>query len=186
MSVWIFQSPFTAGEEKHLAEHLELPLPFGDLPDLTGVDSEATMRRLLGALAPDSPPETIVRRAETTWQLYSNLAADDLIVVPLAEGKLVALAEITSRYHYHVEDGKDAHSVGIRWLETSIPRRRLSALARKLEGAVPMQLVEHADERKLVYALLKRSYNRFTKGRWVIGGLVILCEAAWLLQMLRH
>ncbi len=182
MSVWIFKSPFTAEEEKNLAQHTRLPLPFDGLPDLSGVDSAEKMRRVLIAIHPDAPPETLARQTDMYWGRFGELALGDLILLPLSNRK-IALAEVTTRYIYAVEDGNDVHHTEVQWLEFAIPRRKLHTLRPSLDSSVPMQLIEHAQSRKPVYALLKRPYNRFVKFQWLCGGIFILAELLYVVKM---
>ncbi len=182
MSVWIFKSPFTAEEEQNLAQHTRLPLPFNGLPDLSGIDSEEKMRRLMMAMHLDAPPETIVRQADMYWGRFGELALGDLILLPLSNRK-IALAEVTTRYVYAVEDGNDVHYTEVHWLEFAIPRRKLHTLRTSLDSNVPMQLIEHAQARKPVYALLKRPYNRFVKFQVICSGLFILAELLYVVKM---
>ncbi|MDX2073739.1 MAG: hypothetical protein SFX19_05165 [Alphaproteobacteria bacterium] len=184
MSVWVLQSPFTAEEEKHLAQMEELPLPFDDLPDLSGVRNEESMRWLLEKLRPDAPPETIVRRADVYWARYGRLAAADLLVIPLSNKK-IALAEVVTPYHYRVELGKDSHYATVKWMETSLAQRKLGALSLLLANPSPMQMVETVDGRKAVYLLLKRSYNRFAKWRWLLALLFAMQVTLMLVNMLK-
>lgn len=183
MSIWIFKSPFTAEAEQSLAQQMRLPLPFAGLPDLSGVDSEEKMRRLLMAINPDAPPESIVRQADVHWGRFGELAHGDLILLPLANQK-TALAEVTTRYVYSVDDGKDMHHTEVHWLETAIPRRKLHSLRLMLNNPTAMQLIEDAPTRKPVYALLKRPYNRFAKFQWLLGGIFIFAEVLYVIRML--
>lgn len=183
MSVWILNPAFTESEEATFIEHSELPLPFAGLPDLSGVESEFAMRALIAAVHPELPPESINRRAEIAWRNYHELALEDLVLVPYAQGRLAALAEVTERYRYYVQDGVDRHSASIRWLNTHIPRKKLAALSLLLANPVPMQLVDNGDQRKHVYRLLDRPYNRFVKWQWLLGVAIVAQVAVMLMGM---
>ena len=133
------------------------------------------------ALHPDAPPETIIRQADIHWSRYNQLAAGDLIVLPLADKKF-ALGEIVTPYHYRVERGGDAHYATIRWLETSIPYRKLSGLAPLIAKGSPMYLIEQADNRKLVYRLCDHPSNRFSKIRWIGVALIVISEVLYIVK----
>lgn len=178
MSVWILHTAFSP-------ELTQLPLPFAGLPDLKGVDSEFAMRHLLVALNPDMAPETAARMAEVHWRNFSEMMADDMILVPKPDNS-VALAEVVVPYRYEVRDGEDTHSVEIRWVKTDIPKRRLSQLSAMLRDPATLQLVPHADQRKQVYGLLPRPYNRFRKVQWLMVAITIVAEGMWLLGMIKH
>lgn len=179
MSVWILKSPFSAEEEKHLAAHTKLALPFEGLPDLSRVNSEETMRLLLVSRTPDAAPETIARQADMHWKRLSQLALGDLMVLPLSYGK-IALAEVIKRYGY---DG--SHYAEVHWLEMAIPRRKLAALGGLLRNVNGMQLLENSDARKAIYALLRRPYNRFAKWRWLLGVVILMQAIVMLVGMLK-
>lgn len=171
MSVWVYNNPeIKAGQA-------ELKLPFDGFPDLTGIGNEMAMRRLVAAVYADLPPETVVRQAEVTWRNL-QLSLGDLLVVPM--GDTVSLAEVVRPYRYHVENGEDVHSAEIKWLETGISPRKLSGIAHLFGASSMLQPVEHMEQRKQVYALLKRSYNRFMKWRWLLG----IAVAAQMITML--
>ena len=72
-----------------------LPLPYTGLPELKAIRNEADMRKLLSALSPDAPLETINRQAEIHWRNLSELRTEDVMLLPLPGGKQVALAQVT-------------------------------------------------------------------------------------------
>lgn len=182
MSVWVLKPE--GGWDSNSQEQSWLPLPFRGIPDLSGVGSEAGMRNLLTLVYPDWPPERVMRQAETYWRNVSQLARGDFIVVPMVGGEC-ALGEVVTRYRYRVEEGKDVHEVEVKWQERDISARRLSMLQAMLSNGIAMQLVEHADARKQVYGLLKRSYNRFVGWRWLAGVLIVMQIIVMLAGMMR-
>jgi hypothetical protein len=178
MSVWLFKAPLSDPPQTELA------LPFSGLPDLSGVTSEGAMRKLLALVDPAAPPETITRQAETHWRNFSGLAVGDLLVVPT--GANFALAEIIKPYYYDVDAGADLHKAAVKWLESDIPARKLSGLSGLADNGAVLQPVPHADQRKQVYILLKRSYNRFAKWRWILCIVVVMQVITMLIGMTKR
>ena len=177
MTIWIIRQP-----NAPTTATKELRLPFAGLPDLSGVRSEADMRRLLQTLSPDTPPETIVRQAEVHWRNVSELMAHDVVLVPLANKAGYAIGEITAPYAYRVENGEDVHSANIRWLDMHVPRRKLTMVK---DEAVAMQKIESPEARKQIFALTPHPTNRFAKWRWLIVLMFILQAVVMLIPILR-
>lgn len=174
MSVWIYQTGFNAQEDADLSSHLHLPLPFDALPDLTHVRNQSDMQALLKRLHPDWPPETLHRQTTHYVNLRSQLAEEDILVVPRADKKHVALAEVLTPYSHETEGKTDRHYVQVHWQKMHVPIRKIRQLRKVLKAVDPLTLVNHADERKQVYQQLNRPYNRFAKFIWILGVLITL------------
>ncbi len=170
MTIWILYQSLTPEEEVHIGERDALTLPFGDLPDLSLINSPAELRHLLQALHPDDPPETVARKTERLWKLYAGLQVEDIMVVPLKSRKEVALAEVTQRYRYEVgAEGTDVHQVEVKWYGKRI---RLSALGKHKElfdeRGEKMREVTDPEARVAIRDRLPHSYNRFAKWKWLL------------------
>lgn len=181
MSVWVagMASPEAVWELE------ELPLPFAGYPDLSGVGSEQEMQRLVALLHPDKPPESIIREAEKAWRIFSALAVEDLVLVPSYDTRMASLAQVVQSYRYREEGGEDMHSASVRWLKHHIPFRKINMLSNVLVQRYSMIQVEHPDQRKQIYHLLDRPYNRFAKWRWILGVAIAMQVIVMLIGTLR-
>lgn len=176
----------TQAQENALTQHGALPLPYGDMPELTGVTSAADMRRLLTSLNPDAPPETIQRQVDRHWNIFGQLAIEDIIVVPYAHSNDASLAQVVKPYAYRTEGGDDIHVVEVQWVKTNIPRRKFGIANRIIKQANGLQLVEHMDDRKLIYRQLDRPYNRFASWLWLLKLIIGMNILVMLLRMIQN
>ena len=116
------------------------------------------------------PPETLVRRADKFWPVYTSLHLDDLIVLPLHAGQQVALAKVTGKYEYAVgENGSDVHRVSVEFYPEVVPFSKFKKheeLLVKAEGRITE--VTDKTTRLLIREQLPHSYNRFVKFKWLL------------------
>lgn len=176
MSIWV--ATYTGD-----ISDTHLPLPFAGLPELRGVGSEHAMRELLTRLNPAMPPETIMRQAEIHWKRYSQLAKEDLILAVMP-GR-IALAQVDTPYMHRVEDGEDVHEMEVSWLKNNISKPNLHGLQPLIRSNSPLQLIEHAEQRKQIYALLDKPHNRFVKWQWLLGIIIGMKMIAFLIMSLK-
>lgn len=187
MTIWILKAVHTPDEEADIVQRAELALPLGEVPDLSGVSSIAGLRRLLAAMQPDEPPETIAGRADRIWPLYHGVAMEDIIAVPLAGAREFVLAEVVGRYRYRVgESGEDMHLVPVKWHGKRVPFRALSRYPELLApDRPPMFEVENPKARILIRDRLPHAYNRFAKWKWLLA-LFFLMGLVRLFERLLH
>ncbi|MDE3036893.1 MAG: hypothetical protein KGJ21_00345 [Pseudomonadota bacterium] len=171
MTIWILRQAITPDEEAHVAGRVHLVLPFGEAPDLSGISDLAALRRLLQALHPEDPPETITRRAERIWPLYNGMAIEDIIAVPLPSRRELALAEVTGRYHYQVgAGGADVHLVPVKWHDKRVSYGALRRYPELLAPErPPMFEVGSPKARVLIRDRLPHCYNRFARWKWLLA-----------------
>src|SRR5688572_22863258 len=110
MTIWVLHLKLTPKEEESIAARTHLPLPFEHMPDLTMVTSQGKCRQLLQTLHSDEPPESMTRRLDRVWGIYSRIAREDIIAVALPSRGEVALAEVIGDYQYQLGGvGSDVH-----------------------------------------------------------------------------
>ena len=126
MSVWVLHQPVGAEEEAQITQRLMLMMPWQGIPNLGGIHQQPELRKLIAQMMPDAPPETITLRTQVVWKGFSELQKEDIIAVPLPQGKRLALAEITGVYHYQPASvGKAAtHSYPVKWFSKTAPLSR--------------------------------------------------------------
>jgi len=188
MSIWVLQQSLTAEEEAHIFQKKHLHLPFDGLPDLSQVSSPAHAMQLLRVLYPDEPPESLTRRQDRFWNLFSAIQMEDIIVVPLKLSRQLVLAEVTGRYQYNVGDkGSDIHLIPVKWYEKRIPASKF----RKhkdifLNSGEPMHELTVKETRIAVLDHLPHKYNRFAKWKWLLVIFMVMGFMHLLLPMLRR
>lgn len=180
MTMWVLQDEENVGREY-------IRLPFRDIPDLSQTASAADVRRMLMALHPDAPPETIASLLERSWKFYQEIAPEDMVVVPMESRKALAIACITGPYRYDVaEDGSDAHLFPVKWENKTIPFSALRNHKSFLEEMSPLYEITDVETRKFIHARLPKPYNRFVAIKWIVGLLLGLQAISFLLQMLKN
>ncbi|MFO0389614.1 MAG: hypothetical protein ACK502_07860 [Alphaproteobacteria bacterium] len=185
MTVWIMHMPMKEQEENALMQLTELPLPFGDLPDLSTVNNGREFKRLISLLQVDTPPETIERLHDKIWTILSELQPEDIIVLPLQHKRVVAVAEISGRYSYAKDEGSKAHRIAVKWHEKTIPFIRFR-LHKSLIESKEWSIAELKDQsaRAIIQLRLPYKYNRFAKVKW-IASVFILWQALQMLLRLK-
>lgn len=170
MTIWILKQTLTGDEEARIAERTRLTLPLGEVPDLSGISDVASLSRLLQVLHPEDPPETIARRADRIWPLYHGTTKEDIIAVPLASRRELALAEITGPYEYQVgAGGEDIHLVSVKWHDKRVPYGALRRYPELFAAEQPpMFEVENPKARTIIRDRLPHRYNRFAKWKWLL------------------
>jgi predicted Mrr-cat superfamily restriction endonuclease len=184
MSVWILQQLLSPKEEVAIEQRARLLLPFDGVPDLSFVASAGELAKMLSALHPDLPIETLARRAERHWELFQGLQPDDLVAVPLHARKEIVLAKISGRYGYEVgAGGEDLHSIGVEWYNVRIPLVRMGKHKPLFEN-YRERLIEviDVDARNSLRKWLPHSYNRFARWKWLLVLLFALQIISMLLQ----
>lgn len=165
MTVWILQQQLMADEEERIAERQHLPLPFGDMSDLSRMANQGECRKLLRVQHPDEPPESIALKADRVWKIYEALHVDDIIAVPLKNRGEMALAKMSG--HYRFADG--VHQIPISWYPERVAFSKLSR-HRELfaHGGGMMFEVTSPEARIALRDKLPHSYNRFAKWKWLL------------------
>ncbi len=185
MTIWALKQTLTPAQEDRIAERTHVLLPFDHVPDLSNVNHIGEFRQLLQTLNPDMPPETIARLAEPAWHQVSNIAPEDIIAVPLASRKEVAIAEVTGRYQYQVGPGGiDMHMIPVKWHAKRVPLARL----KKFTAFDPaskdrMSEVEDPEARVVIRDRLPHRYNRFAGLKWILAILIAIRMIVYFIQM---
>ena len=169
-----------------LTQRGELELPYGDLPDLTAIHSESSMQQLLARFKPDAPPETLRREADNYWKILGAMEKEDIFVIPYAGRRHVALAQIIRPYLYRTEDGRDIHTAEIQWLNPKISRMKLGSANHAINAAQGLRLMEHAEDRRPVFRLLDRPFNRFRKMMWLLKLIIALNMIMLAIRMVKN
>ena len=176
MTIWILHQKMTAQEEAQITEQTILQLPFNELPDLSDLLNKNEAQQMIKTLFPHEPPESINRRCDFMWNIFSQLHPEDIIVIPLPMAQEIVLAEITGTYKHQVgSHGEDIHCVPVKFYPK---RTKLNAFRKHKEifdaGADHMVEVTNMQARIAIRDQLPHSYNRFVKYKWLIGFFMLL------------
>lgn len=176
MTIWILTQALSAEEEQAILSKSRLCLPFEGLPDLSTLSSPWQCRDLLQRLEPDAPPEAIQLKLDRLWGQFTAIAVEDIVVVPLPIQKKAAIARITGRYQYEVDDrGNDKHLLAISWYPKLFSFHAFGRFNQPIvKPAYPLTEVSDKDLRDQINSKLPHSYNRFARWKWVIMVVVII------------
>ena len=181
MSVWLYHLPLSVAHEEQITSQNELPLPFDNIPELTGLSMHKDCCAMLKLLHPELPPETVNREADRLWNIYTGMQAEDVVVVPLLVSQKVALARIESGYHYKVgSEGEDRHLIGVSW-PMVIPLRNFGKHKALFTGGSGLREITNREEKQAILDKLPTHANRFAKLKWLAGALIALRVASYLL-----
>lgn len=175
MTVWVLHQQLTPQQEADIRQSPEVRLPFDALPDLSMVSGENDLKRLLQSLYPEDPPETLTRRVDKYWKIFSELHPEDVLAVPLSSRKEALVAEVTGPYRYYMDsDNSDVHVVPVKWHERTIPRHGLMKLKELFEySGERMFEVTNKEARTVIRDCLPYKYNRFVKMKWVLAAFFV-------------
>jgi predicted Mrr-cat superfamily restriction endonuclease len=188
MTVWLLYQSLKPEEEVKLRQQPYVALPLADVPDLSRVMNLADCRRLLQAIHPDAPPETINRLADRVWKYYSEVHPGDIIAVLLRSREEIALAEVTGKYEYRMgENREDIHTMPVKWHEKTAPMRVLKKLKLSSdEQGSRLVEITHRDGKIALMDHLPYKYNRFSKWKWVIAILVGIHAVSFIIHLIKR
>jgi len=162
MTMWVLHPNLSPDEESNIGERKYLPLPFGELPDLSGVNSPAQARQVIRNLYPDAPPESHTRQFDRFWPVFNGLQTGDIIVVPLKNE--IAVAEVAGHYGY-----EDGHRIPVTWYPVRVPLRKLGKHRDTFaEGGIKMFEITDLETKNFVRGWLSKSYRKFGWVKWLI------------------
>ena len=170
MTVWMLHLPLSSADEESIRQRAFLPLPFGNVPDLTLIGSSFEFRRMMASLNMELPPEALDRMQDKIWKILSELQPEDIIAVPLTHKRAVALAEVSGKYTYSKDAGdNNAHQIPVTWQEKLIPLGKFRLHKPLIENTGNAILeVSDPSARAIIQSSLKRSYNRFAGLKWIV------------------
>jgi len=188
MSVWILHQKLSAETESGLLQTSHVQLPFDDVPDLSYVSNQWQCKNLLHSLHPEKPPEAIALMVDRIWQIFSNIAIDDTVAMPLPHSKMVAIARISGRYEYNVgSEGDDRHSIPVEWYPKLASFSSFGKFKQMfLDTGSPMREVTDKESRVKILEKLPHKYNRFAKWKWIALILVTLQGLSFIIAMLKQ
>ncbi len=169
MTIWILHMPLAESQEGDFTKYDSLPLPFGDVPDLSNVSNSSAFRHLVAALHPDMPPESLERIHNRVWKIFSELHPEDIIAVPLTHKRVVLLAEVSGKYRYDSAADTSPHRIPVKWQEKTLSFVRFRLHKNLLESSGwSMAEVSDQSARAIIQSSLPRRYNRFAGFKWIV------------------
>lgn len=125
MAVWLVRAG-SRGEREDLAlENNIAVIGWGELGDLSDIDSREALLARLQATYPDAKPKTLQNWASQIWPFVSGMQPGDLVALPLKQRPAVAFGEVTGGYQYRPDLPPDARQTRqVRWIKET-PRTAL-------------------------------------------------------------
>ena len=183
MTVWVLQQNLSPEEEARIEEHVDVVLPFAHFPSLHGYQHPHELRRVIGNLYPDLPPESVNNCAENMWHLY-QIAPEDIVAVPLKARGEVALAMVSGRYAYELTaEGGGRHSVPVVW-QARVSKQKFGKHYAMIfeQSSAPMFEISNAEDRTIIRNWLPNKYNRFARFKWLLVAFLIFEAIVFAMQ----
>lgn len=176
MEIWVMHPLLPEGGEERLLETDHLAIDWPGLPNLEMAQTMQQLKHQLSALAPDDPPETIMRRAERIWKFLREAVEEDVIAVPLPGQKSVVFAQITGPYFCRRQgNGTLVHARPVKWFPKAVPLRAFYRHKHVFErSASDFFAVAGRDAKNFIRGKLPFRYNRFAKWKWIILAVISL------------
>lgn len=170
MGYWILRTNLTPEQEAQLLTAKKIVM-FGDgLPDLTMVSGHNELRKMLVALYPEWPPETLRARTDYNWDFLHSILPEDVVGQLLPSRKQVAFGRITGPYHYDTSSVPGLpHTRPVEWVKDPVPLEDLKDVVIESGSntlyAVYLQSQSHIIDKSL--SIIQRG-KRYQVARWLM------------------
>lgn len=123
MTVWVARAGKYGQRENQALEEGRAYIGWGELGDLSGVNSKDDIQRLLEDAYPDKKAGTVRNHAGQLYNFLKSFELGDLFALPLKTRPAIAFGKVAGRYEYIPENPEEArHSRRIEWIGEPIPR----------------------------------------------------------------
>lgn len=122
MTLWLVRAG-SRGEMEDLALDKGMAvIGWGELGDLTRLNSRDEIMALLQRTFPDTKPASIYTYARELWYFSHVISAGDIVVLPLKKRSAIVIGRVTGPYAYRPDLPADArHTVPVDWIK-ELPR----------------------------------------------------------------
>ena len=118
MAVWLVRAGKYGEDEKNALDKNMVIIGWQELPDLSGISSNAELRKILEKCYPNMPKKAIITHAAQIWTFIHNIKKDDLVILPLKTMSSIAIGQVTGNYE-HINN---RHTRTVKWLRTDVSR----------------------------------------------------------------
>ncbi len=158
------------------------PQDGGAWPDFTGLTSASVKARLREAM-PDLPPEEYARLLERLNHYLADIHKEDIVLLLSHAQEQLAFFEITGHCRLMEVQNAMRYALPVKRLKEGVNLRKFRAYAPLLRSAGQWpRKIEDAKLRTAVRDYLKMPGTRFGKWKWIIGLLIVLRLAMYILQ----
>lgn len=128
MRAWLIRSGRSGEREQFAIDQGLAGGGFVEVPDLTSVQSRAELATLVKDSLPGEKPGKVANVTGQLWRLRGEVAAGDLVVLPMKTTSQIAIGVATSGYLYRADDPDIArrHVIPVAWKRVDLPRTAVS------------------------------------------------------------
>lgn len=122
MALWLVRAG-KYGEQESLALEKGLAvIGWGDLPDLSAIETREELYDLLEKTYTEEKRKTLLNWLSQIWPFVKEIQPGDLVALPLKSRSAIALGEVTGPYQYRSDLPEDTrHTRPVKWLK-ELPR----------------------------------------------------------------
>ena len=125
MTVWVCKGGKRGQRESRFIESNVIAIGWGDLDDLSKIESRSDLRSLYEK---NWPSASEGRQRNHVGQIYAFLVKvqiGDLVVIPMKTSGTIWIGEIKSKYQFRIDLGADMkHSRSVKWIRKNVPRNK--------------------------------------------------------------
>jgi restriction system protein len=122
MTLWLIRAGRFGEREDQALDHGLAMVGWPELPDLSTVRERDDLTRLLAVTYPDEGPGTLANWEGQLWPFLTQMAAGDLVALPLRSRSAIAVGRVRGPYVRRVDlGGGPVHARPVEW-QGELPR----------------------------------------------------------------
>src|SRR4051812_29079781 len=123
MALWLIRAGRKGEDEDFALQHGVAVIGWGELPDLTSIESREELDRLCRDTYPEETRHAYANMVGQIWTFRARIHIGDLIVLPLKRRGTIAVGKVVGPYTYQPDYYQDVrHTHPVEWVRTDIAR----------------------------------------------------------------
>lgn len=118
MKLWLLKAAGTLEDEELILENSVITIGWAELPDLSGIESEAQVKKIMLERYPGMQEARGAAWAGDIHAFITKLKKGDLVAVPLKTRNEIEIGKVTGDYEYRQLSDFMSHIRKVRWLKT--------------------------------------------------------------------
>ena len=102
--LWLVRAGRYGEREEFALENNVAVIGWGELPDLSTIKDRGEMEELIKITYQDEKFKTVNSWESQIWPFVNEIAEGDLIALPLKRRAVIAVGEVTGRYHGYCQN----------------------------------------------------------------------------------